>query len=333
MTTPKGVMIVGEVLEDKIAPVTGGLLAIGRRIADALNQKLSAVLIGSGVNRCAKEIFSLGADEVYIIDKAVFGEYVTDSYTSALDALVRDKTPEVLILGHTPMGSDLAPRLAFRLNTGITLDCVDLTIDPDTKLLQKTKPVYGGNALAVYVCEEGRPQMATVRAKAVKALDPDPSRSGDVMSFDPALDESIVRARIVDRIKQQEEGIKLEDANIVICGGRGIGSSEGFGQLSEIARMFGGAVGGTRPACEEGWLPSILQIGLTGKMVSPALYIGVALSGSSQHEAGMSDSRTIVAINKDPDASIFNIAHYGVVGDYRKVLPPFVEKCRQLLNK
>ncbi|MCL0055977.1 electron transfer flavoprotein subunit alpha/FixB family protein [Dehalococcoidia bacterium] len=332
MAENKGVLIVGELSDGKLASITAELLGIGRKLADDLDEGLSAVFIGNGVTDVAGEAITLGADKVYVIDDPLFKDYVTDSYVGALEKLSNDQAPEILLLGQTSMGRDLAPRLAFRLGTAVTLDCVDLVLDPDTKLLQKSKPVYGGNAMAVYVSEEGRPQMATIRPKAMEPLEQDVSRKGEVIPFDPALDESAVRARVVEKVKEEVVGIKLEDADVVICGGRGIGSAEAFEQLKELAKILNGAVGATRPPCDSGWVPAHLQVGLTGKLVSPTLYIGIALSGSSQHQAGMSGSKNIVAINKDPEANIFGIAHYGVVGDYKKLLPAFVEKCKELLS-
>ncbi|MCL0095271.1 electron transfer flavoprotein subunit alpha/FixB family protein [Dehalococcoidia bacterium] len=332
MAENKGVLIVGELSDGKLASITAELLGIGRKLADDLDEGLSAVFIGNGITDVAGEAITLGADKVYVIDDPLFKDYVTDSYVGAMEKLSNDQAPEILLLGQTSMGRDLAPRLAFRLGTAVTLDCVDLVLDPDTKLLQKSKPVYGGNAMAVYVSEEGRPQMATIRPKAMKPLEQDVSRKGEVIPFDPALDESAVRARVVEKVKEEVVGIKLEDADVVICGGRGIGSAEAFEQLKELAKILNGAVGATRPPCDSGWVPAHLQVGLTGKLVSPTLYIGIALSGSSQHQAGMSGSKNIVAINKDPEANIFGIAHYGVIGDYKKLLPAFLEKCKELLS-
>jgi len=331
MAETKGVLIIGELLEGKLASITAELLGIGRKLADALGQELSAALLGSGVADAANEAVSFGADKVYVMDNPLFKDYVTDSYVGALEKLSKDIAPEILLLGQTSMGRDLGPRLSFRLGTAVTLDCIDLAIDPDTKLMQKTKPVYGGNAVAVYVSEDGRPQMATIRPKAMEPLEQDTSRKGEVVSFDPALDESTIRAKVVEKVKEEVAGIKLEDADIVICGGRGMGAPEAFDQLGELARMLKGAMGATRPPCDSGWVPANIQVGLTGKLVSPTLYIGVALSGSSQHQAGMSGSKNIIAINKDPEANIFGIAHYGVVGDYKKVLPAFMGKCKELL--
>jgi len=332
MAENKGVLIVGELSDGKLASITAELLGIGRKLADDLRQELSAAFIGSGITDTAGEAIAFGADKVYVIDNPLFKDYVTDSYVGALEKLTNDIGPEILLLGQTVMGRDLAPRLAFRLGTAVTLDCVDLALDHDTKLLQKSKPVYGGNAMAVYVSEESRPQMATIRPKAMEPLEQDASRKGEVIPFDPALDESAVRARVVKKVKEEVVGIKLEDADVVICGGRGMGSAEAFQQLNELAKMLNGAVGATRPPCDSGWVPAHVQVGLTGKLVSPSLYVGIALSGSSQHQAGMSGSKNIVAINKDPEANIFGIAHYGVVGDYKKLLPAFMEKCKELLS-
>ena len=333
MTERKGVVIVGELSDGNPAPITTELLGIGRKLADELGQELSTLFIGSGIGEAANEAIFFGADKVYVIDKPLFKDYLTDSYVGALEKFVKQIEPELLLLGHTSLGRDLAPRLAFRLETGLTQDCVELALEPETKLLQKTKPVYGGNAIAIYVCEEGRPQMATIRPKVMEPSTRDTSRKGEVIPFDPELDEAAIRGKVISKAKEEITGIKLEEANVVVCGGRGIGGAEPFQQLEELARMLNGAVGATRPPCDAKWCPAHYQIGLTGKLISPTLYIGVALSGASQHLAGMSGSKTIVAINKDPEANIFGIAHYGVVGEYGKVLPAFIEKCKELISK
>jgi electron transfer flavoprotein alpha subunit len=212
------------------------------------------------------------------------------------------------------------------------MDCIEVHIDPETKLMVQTKPVYGGNALAVLACERTKPQMATIRVKAVSPLDRDDSRSGDIISIPAELDPTAIRTKVLDKVKEEVVGIKLEDARVVVCGGRGIGGGEGFGQLEELAKILGGAVGATRPPCDSGWVPAHFQVGLTGKIVAPDVYIGIGLSGSSQHIAGISGAKNIIAINKDPEANIFKVAHYGAVGDYKKVLPSFVQKCKELLS-
>ena len=330
MAETKGVLIVGEVVEGKLAAVSTELLGIGRKLANDLGQELAAVLIGSGVGDLANEAISFGADKVYVIDNPMFADYTTDGYALALEKLNAEVAPEIILMAQTFTGMDLSPRLAFKLGAATILDCVDLAIE-DGKL-QKTKPVYGGNAVAVYVSET-KPQMATIRVKAFEPLAQDTSRSGEVVNFDPGLDASVIRQKVTGKVKEEVEGIKLEDAEVVVCGGRGLGSAEAFGDLQELAKLMGGAVGASRPPCDSGWIPTNAQIGLTGKMVAPNVYIGIALSGSSQHQAGMSGSKNIIAINKDPEANIFGIAHYGVVGDYKKVLPAFKEKCQELLGK
>ncbi len=210
------------------------------------------------------------------------------------------------------------------------MDCVELSIDPETKLLLQCRPVYGGNARAVFTCEAALPQMATVRLKAMSPLERDDSRKGEVVGVEAGLEPSVIRTRVVDKVKQEVAGSKLEDASVVIGGGRGIGGAEGFKQLEELAVALRGAVGATRPPADNGWVPATIQVGLTGKIITPDLYIAVAISGASQHMAGCSGSKNIVAINKDAEANIFKEARFGVVGDWKQVLPALTEKVKEL---
>lgn len=332
MAEYKGVLICGEIADGKLASITFELLGIGRKLADDLGQELGAVLLGSGIGDAAREAIPFGADKVYVVDDPLLKDYQTDSYVTVLGRICGELSPDILLLGQTAIGRDLAPRLAFRLGTGVALDCIALAIDPETKLMLQTKPVYGGNALAVIVCEATKPQMATIRVKVMSPLERDDSRSGEVLSIPAQLEPTAIRTRVLDKVKEEVVGVRLEDARVVVCGGRGIGSPEGFSQLEELAKLLGGAVGATRPPCDSGWVAAHLQVGLTGKMVAPDIYIGIGLSGSSQHIAGMSGSKNIIAINKDPEANIFKVAQYGAVGDYKKVLPPFIEKCKELLS-
>jgi electron transfer flavoprotein alpha subunit len=292
---------------------------------------VSAVLLGEKVGAAAQEAVYFGAGKVYVIEDPALKEYSTDAYVAAVDKLCRETMPNIVLIGQTSMGRDLAPRLAFRLGTGLTTDCIELGIDPETKLMLQTKPVYGGNALAIVVCEQARPQMATVRPKSQEPLERDESRKGEVVAFDGGIDPSKIRVKFVERVMAEMEGIKLEDAAVVVTGGRGMGAPEPFEQLAQLAKILGGAVGASRPPCDSGWVPANLQVGLTGKIVTPALYIAVAVSGASQHLSGCSGSKNIVAINKDPEANIFKVAQYGVVGDYKKILPPFTAKVKELL--
>ena len=331
MSDNKGVMVVGECADGALASITCELLGIGRKLADNIGEQLSVALLGEKVSGAAKDAVAFGADKVYVVESPMLKDYVTDAYVNAMENLCKEAKPNILLMGQTPMGRDLAPRLAVRLGTGATLDCLDLKIDPQTKLMVMVKPVYGGNALAEVVCERTRPQIATVRAKCMEPLPRNDSKQGEIVTFDPKLDAAKIRAKFVERVKEKVEGVKLEDAGIIICGGRGMGGPDNFAPLKDLAKMLGGAVGATRPPCDNGWVPATLQIGLTGKIVCPNLYVAVAVSGASQHLSGCSGAKNIVAINKDPEANIFKVARYGIVGDYKKVLPPLANKIKELI--
>jgi electron transfer flavoprotein alpha subunit len=332
MAENKGVLVLGETKEGKLASITTELLGGGRKLADDLGGELAAVLVGSGVASLAQEAIAGGADKVYVVDDPILKDYQTDTYVAVMEKVAKQAMPQVIIMGQTSIGRDLAPRLAFRLNTAAAMGCLELAIDPQSKKLLQTKPVYGGNALAVFTTDSF-PQIATVRPKAMTPLAPDQSRKGEVIKVEAGLDPSALKAKVLEKVPEEVTGIKLEDAAVVVSGGRGIGSAEGFQQLEELARLLKGAVGATRPPCDNGWMPAGAQVGLTGKIVNPDLYIAIALSGSSQHMSGCSGSKTIVAINKDPEANIFREARFGVVGDWKKVMPAFTEKLKELLAK
>lgn len=330
MAEYKGVTVYCEVANGKLGAIATELLGSGRRLADALGEGLFAVLIGSNVSGLAQEAIVFGADKVYVADDPLLKDYQTDPYVLVMEKIFKQAMPQILLLGQTAIGRDLAPRLAFKLGTAATLGCVDLTIDPGSKRLLQTKPVYGGNARAIFMCETN-PQVATVRPKAMSPLERDASRKGEVITIEAGLDPAAVRTTVLEKVKEEVGGIKLEEAKVVVAGGRGIGNAEGFKQLEELAKILKGAVGATRPPSDNGWVPAGLQIGLTGKVVSPELYIAVALSGASQHMSGCSGAKNIVAVNKDPEANIFREARFGVVGDWRKVLPAFTSKVKELL--
>ena len=330
MAEYKGVMVHGEVAEGKLAAIATEALGCGRKLADDLGQELCAVLVGSGVSSFAQEAITFGADKVYVVDDPLLKDYQTDSYVTVMEKVIKQVMPQVLLLGQTTIGRDLAPRLAFRLGTTATMDCIQLSIDPESKRLLQTKPVYGGNAQAIFT-GESYPQIATIRAKAMSPLEPNTSRQGEIINIDAGLDPSAIRTKVLEKVVEEVEGIKLEEAEVVVAGGRGIGSADGFKQLEELARLLKGAVGASRPPCDNGWVADTVQIGLTGKIVAPELYIAVALSGSSQHMSGCSGCKNIVAINKDPEANIFREARFGVVGDWKKVIPAFTNKVKELL--
>ena len=326
----KGVLIYGEIIEGKLAAITTELLGCGRKLADSLGEELCAVVLGSGVKGSANEVIAYGANKVYVVDDALLKDYQTESYTAVMEKVVKQVAPRIVLLGQTSVGRDLAPRLAFRLGTAISMDCLELDIDPQSKLLIQTRPVYGGNARAIFTSQK-EPQMATIRTKAMSPSERDASRKGEVIDVAAGIDASIIKAKFVKKVKEEVAGVKLEDAPVIVTGGRGIGGAEGFKQLAELAGMLKGAVGATRPATDNGWVPTTQQIGLTGKIVAPDVYIAVALSGSSQHMAGCSGSKKIIAINKDKEANIFREAQFGVVGDWKQVIPAFTKKVKELL--
>ncbi|MEE9398995.1 MAG: electron transfer flavoprotein subunit alpha/FixB family protein [Dehalococcoidales bacterium] len=332
MTEYRGIMVYAETTEGKLAAIATELLGCGRKLADDLGQELSATLIGSEVSSLAQVAITFGADKVYLAEDMILQNYQSDSYVLVMEKIVKQVRPQVLLIGQTSMGRDLAPRLAFRLGTTTTMDCIGLAIDTESKRLLPTKPVYGGNAQAVFI-SECDPQIATVRAKTMSPLERDTKRQGEVLTIKADLDPSAIRTNMLEIVPQDVEGIRLEDAGSVVSGGRGIGGADGFKQLEELAKLLKGAVGASRPPVDNGWIPDALQVGLTGRTIAPELYIAVALSGSSQHMAGCSGSKNIVAINKDPQANIFREARFGVIGDWRKVLPAFTGKVRELLAK
>ena len=327
MANENGVLVFAETANGSLASITGELLAAARRLSDSLGQPACAALLGSGVAGLADEAVALGADKVFVADDAQLAQYASDAYVVAMQQVCAQANPAVLLLGQTDAGRDLAPRLAFRLGTTVAMDCVELDVQ-DGKVAM-TRPCYGGAARAVHTSKT-MPQMATVRAKSNDPLGKDPSRKGEVATVSVSLDPSALPTKVLERKKAEAAGIRLEDADAIVCGGRGIGGPEGFQVLEELAGLLGGAVGATRAVCDLGWRPVAEQIGLTGKIVGPTIYVAVALSGASQHMAGCSGSKNIIAINKDPEANIFKASRLGIVADYRQVMPALVEAVRKL---
>jgi electron transfer flavoprotein alpha subunit len=326
-----GVLVHCEIVDGKLASIAAELLGIGSRLAKESGQDLSAVLIGNNISSLAQEAIAFGANKVFVVDDPILKNYLTDAYLMVMEKVIKQSMPQIVLLGQTQIGRDLTPRLAFRLNTAATMDTIALAIDPASKRMLQTKPVYGGNAQVIQICDAD-PQIATVRSKAMAPAEKDPNRKGEVISVAAGIDPSAVRTKVIERKIEAAAGIKLEDAKIIVSGGRGIGGADGFKQLEELAKLLKGALGASRPPCDNKWVSDNLQVGLTGKIVSPDLYIAVALSGSSQHLSGCSGSKVIVAINKDAEANIFKVANFGVVGDWKKVLPAFAAKCKELVG-
>jgi electron transfer flavoprotein alpha subunit len=331
MAEYKGILVCGELADGKLASITTELLGCGRNLADELKEDLSCLLASDAVGEASKEAIAFGADKVYAVEHPALKEYQADSYMQVAEKLATDISPRLILIGQTSIGRDMAPRLAFRLGTSLTTDCLDLRIDPATKLLIPTRPAYGGNAQAVFTSEL-MPQMVTVRTKAMSPLERDDSRKGEVVPSKIDIDTSKVRTKILETVKEEAAGIKLEDAPVIVSGGRGIGGPEPFQTtLKALADLLHGAVGASRPPADNGWVPEHLHIGLTGKIVAPDIYIAIAISGASQHTAGCSGSKHMIAINKDPEANIFREAEFGVVGKYEEVVPAFTNKLKELL--
>jgi caffeyl-CoA reductase-Etf complex subunit CarE len=330
MDTHKGVLVCGEIAGGKLAPVTIELLGVGRKLANELGENLSALLLGGKAGALGQEAIAYGADTVYVAEDSFLDQYNSDAYTQVAADVCRKALPSIMLLGHTDAGCDLAPRLNGRLGGGLAMDCSELSVDPATKFLVSTRAVFGGNAYARMVSKSARPQMATLRPKVVAPPERSDARQGQVIPVEGKVDPSALKVKVVERIKEEVEGVKLEDADVVVSGGRGIGNVQNWEMVKDLARVLGGAVGATRPACDEGWAPVTLQVGQSGKVVSPKLYVGVALSGAMSHIAGCLGSKVIVAINKDKEANIFNVAHFGIVGDFKEVLPALIAKFKEL---
>jgi len=333
MANHKGILVCGEIAQGKLAPITIELLGVGRKLANELGEDQSVLLMGSQAGGLGQEAIAYGADKVYVAGEGLLDDYNSDAYTQVAADLCRKELPSIVLLGHTDVGCDLAPRLNGRLGGGLSMDCVALSIDPSTKLLVSTRPVFGGNAQATMMSRSARPQMATLRLKTVPPAERNESLQGQVIPVDSKIDPSAIKVKVVERIKEEVEGVKLEDAEVVVAGGRGMGSAQNWEMIKELARVLNGAVGATRPPCDEGWAPVSLQIGQSGKVINPKLYIAVALSGAMSHISGCLGSKCIVAINKDKEANIFNVAHFGIVGDYKEVLPALTAKLKELKLK
>jgi electron transfer flavoprotein alpha subunit len=329
MPENKDVLVYCETARGILAPVTLELLSAGIRLVQALGGELNAVLIGSNIRGLAPEVIACGAQNVYVVEDSYLEYYATEPYLVVLEKIVRQVAPGIVLLGQTTAGRDLAPWLAFKLDTAATMDCTAMEIDPATGRLLMNRPVYGGNAQVVQICRTD-PQIATVRTKAMAPAVRDSNRQGQAINVTAGIDPSSFKARVIERKAEATSGLRLEEARVVVAGGRGMGSADGFRQLEEIAGLFKGAVGATRPPCDKKWISDNRQIGLTGKVVSPDLYIAVSLSGASQHLSGFSSSKVIVAINKDPEANIFKVAHYGIVADWKAVLPAIKARLKEI---
>lgn len=326
---PKGILVVLEQYNGELRKVSLELLSEGRRLADQAGLNLTGVLLGQGVKGLASVAASYGADKVIVVEDAALKEYTTGAYTSVLNRVIREEDPEVVFMGNTGIGRDLSPRLAQRLGVGCASDCVAVNVDSTYKLRFK-RPIYAGKAYAE-VATEARPILATIRPNSFSIAAPDPDRQAEVVELTATLDASDLKAIVKEVIRQASSRPELTDANIIVSGGRAMKNAENFKILEELADTLGAAVGASRAAVDSGYREYKYQVGQTGKTVSPTLYIACGISGAIQHLAGMGSSKVIVAINKDPEANIFTVADYGIVGDLYEIIPLLTEEFKKQL--
>ena len=329
MSDARNVWVFIEVIRGKVKGVSLELLGQGRKMADDLGEKLVAVIPGNDVEEFAQMAIRYGADEVITVDQKELKDYSTDGYTKAMCTLIKKYNPAVLLIGATNNGRDLGPRVSSRMQTGLTADCTELGVDLETRLVKWTRPAFGGNLMATILCPDHRPQIGTVRPGVFKKPEEDPEHKGEIIHETVEFGPGEIRTRILEVITEAEGvDVNLEEAEIIVSGGRGVGGSEGFEVLKELADEIGAQIGASRAAVDSGWISSLHQVGQTGKSVGPQIYIACGISGAIQHVAGMSSSDVIIAINKDPDAPIFNIADYGIVGDLFEVIPELTKRIR-----
>lgn len=324
-----GVWVFAEQREGQLQKVSLELLGEGRKIADKLGSKLIALLIGNKVQNLVEDLSRHGADEVLVVDAPELEHYTTDGYTKAICELANAKKPNIIFIGATFIGRDLGPRVAARLETGLTADCTSLDVDVESGDLLATRPAFGGNLMATIVCPDHRPQMATVRPGVFEKL-PLGENDATVENVEIKFNSNDIRTKIVEIIKEHKDIVDISEANVLVAGGRGIGSEENFKMLKELAEVMNGSIAASRAAVEKGWVDKDYQVGQTGKTVRPNIYVACGISGAIQHAAGMQDSDMIIAINKDANAPIMKIADYAIVGDVNKVVPEFIAQLKAM---
>lgn len=323
----EGVLVYIEQRESKIQNVSLELLGKGRELADKLNVKLSAAVIGNGIKN-AEDLIHLGADKVIIVDDEKFEHYITKTYAKALTSIINTENPEIVLIGATSIGRDIAPRISARIKTGLTADCTSLDIDEEDKNLLMTRPAFGGNIMATITCSEHRPQMATVRPGVMKKFIKDEARKGIINRHNVDINENDIDVEVLEVVKEESKKINIEDAKVLVSGGRGVGNKENLYILKDLADRLKGEVSGSRAVIDEGWLKKDRQVGQTGKTVRPDVYFACGISGAIQHVAGIEDSDFIIAINKNKEAAIFDVADLGIVCDVNKVIPCLIEEIK-----
>ena len=327
-TDRRGVWIFAEQRGGQLTRVSLELLGKAQELGANLHQEVAAVLLGYRVGGLSKRLIECGADKVYQAEHKGLEYYRTNAYTKVIEALIKEYRPNILLMGATHIGRDLAPRVSRRVGVGLTADCTELSIDPEEGVLLQTRPAFGGNVMATIVNRYSRPQMATVRPGVMEAS-PKPGHQGKVIKHGVSLTEKEIGSKVLEVVKEGKKRVNLSEAKVIVAGGRGVGDAEGFRILEKLAETLGGEVAGTRVAVEEGWIPADRQVGQTGQSVRPELYIACGISGAIQHRAGMMNSRYIIAINKEPRAPIFQVADWGIVGNLHEIVPEMIEKLRR----
>ena len=326
----KDVFVYAEQRDGKVQNVALELLGKARELADALGEKVVAVLLGKGIKDKAQELIAAGADKVIVVDNDLLKDYLTEPYTQAITQIIKEQKPSIFLLGATTIGRDLGPRLSARNVTGLTADCTKLEIGEDRQLMM-TRPAFGGNLMATILCKDHRPQMSTVRPGVMQKAVADPSRKGEVVDYKVDFDlQKINRVKIVKIAKEDKTVADIAEAKILVSGGRGVGNKEGFAKLEALAQQLGGEVSSSRAMVDAGVMEQSRQVGQTGKTVRPNLYMACGISGAIQHLAGMEESEYIIAINKDKFAPIFSVADLGIVGDLHKIVPMLTERLKNM---
>jgi electron transfer flavoprotein alpha subunit len=324
----RGVWVYVEHADGKATGVSWELLTPGRHMADALGVELGVMIVGDSGSRLATEAFAYGADIAYIIDGPVFSHYRTEPHMRAVVHLINKYQPEIFLLGATVTGRDLASAIAIEVDTGLTADCTQLGVDVEKRLFEMTRPAFGGNIMATILCEQHRPQMATVRPRVMPMPARQPGRLGRIVREELELKEADIATKILKFFPTESEGVNIAEADIIVTAGRGVGSAENLRMIEELAQATGGVVGASRAVVDLGWISYAHQVGQTGKTVRPRLYIAVGVSGAIQHLVGMQNADTIIAINNDPEAPIFSVASVGIVGDLFEVVPELTRQIK-----
>ena len=325
----KNVFVIAEQRDGELQKVSTELIGKARELADDLGQEVYAILLGENVKAKADVLIHHGADKVIVVDHPLVKEYVTEPYAKSIYTIVQKYDPEIVLFGATSIGRDLAPRLAARIHTGLTADCTGLEIDSETRLLRMTRPAFGGNLMATIVCQDYRPQMATVRPGVMTPMENDNNRKGEVIMEDVGLTDADMNVKIIEVAKEEKKKLDITEARILVSGGRGLGGPEGFDLLAELAEAMEGEISSSRASVDAGWIEKARQVGQTGKTVRPDIYFALGISGAIQHLAGMEESGLIIAINKSDSAPIFDVADLGIVGDLNKVLPKLIEQYKK----